>query len=137
MLSYDLTTGGVTLVASHNPAAGSTDCHRELHRPEGLTFGPDGRLFVTSFRANPNDIDRALVFDTATGACADEIALDQVNQPRAYAQYLLFGPGRQLFVPISVPPDQPGAGAVRQYDVSTRRSPTWLPPEVGWAAGGA
>jgi DNA-binding beta-propeller fold protein YncE len=118
VLSYDLQSGGVTLVASSSPAADSTDCHRHLHRPEGLAFGPDGRLYVTSFRANPSDIDRILMFDTATGACADELDLDQVNQPRAYAQYILFGPGGQLFVPITG--DPPNAGAVRQYALSTK-----------------
>jgi DNA-binding beta-propeller fold protein YncE len=117
ILNYDLKSGGVTLVASYNPAAGSADCHLYLHRPEGLTFGPDGRLYVTSFRADPNDIDRILVFDPATGACTSEIDLDQVGQPRAYAQYILFGSGGHLFVPITG--DPPNAGAVRQYAVST------------------
>jgi hypothetical protein len=118
VLSYDVKSGGVTLVASSSPVAGSTDCQRDLHRPEGLAFGPDGRLYVTSFRADPTDIDRILMFDTATGACAGELDLDQVNQPRAFAQYLLFGPGGQLVVPITG--DPPNAGAVRQYAVSTK-----------------
>jgi hypothetical protein len=118
ILSYDLKSGGVMPVASHDPPAGSSDCRLDLHRPEGLTFGPDGRLYVTSFRANPNDIDRILVFDPATGACTSEIDLDQPNQPRAYAQYILFGPGGHLFVPITG--DPPNAGAVRQYAVSTK-----------------
>jgi DNA-binding beta-propeller fold protein YncE len=118
VLSYDLKSGGVTLVASYDPAAGYTDCQRDLHRPEGLAFGPDGRLYVTSFRATPTDVDRILIFDTAIGACAGELDLDQVNQPRAFAQYILFGPSGHLVVPITG--DPPNAGAVRQYAVSTK-----------------
>lgn len=39
------------------------------------------------------------------------------NQPRAFAQALLFGPGGKLFVPISGSDDSNIAGEVRRYDV--------------------
>jgi hypothetical protein len=90
----------------------------DLHRPEGLTFGPDGRLYVTSFRSNANDIDRVLVLDGTTGAQSDSINLDQVGQPRAYAQSIVFGPGGALYVPISG--NGPDTGAIRSYDVTTK-----------------
>ena len=78
-------------------------------------FGPDERLYVTAFRGNPpapntTDTDKILIFD-GTGACVDQIDLDQSNQPRAFAQAILFGPGGFLFVPIN------NTGEVRRYDV--------------------
>jgi hypothetical protein len=113
ILSYNLGTGAVSVVAGSTSSA--TDCTTDLHRPEGLTFGPDGNLYVTSFRASTSDFDRILVF-SATGACLREIALDAVGQPRAFAQALLFGPGGFLFLPISG--NGPETGAVRRCDVS-------------------
>jgi DNA-binding beta-propeller fold protein YncE len=88
-----------------------------LHRPEGLVFGPDGNLYVTAFRANADDTDKILIFD-GKGAYLDKIDLDQVGQPRAFAQALLFGPEGLLFVPISG--NGPDTGAVRRYNVSTK-----------------
>ena len=82
-------TGSATIVAANNG-----DCidqpggMKDLHRPEGLVFGPDGRLYVTSFRADATDTDTILVLNAATRALTDEIVLDQVGQPRAFAQAL-------------------------------------------------
>jgi sugar lactone lactonase YvrE len=84
----------------------------DLHRPEGLVFGPDGRLYVTSFRASAADTDKVLLFSGRTQT--SKIDLDQVGQDRAFAQALLFGPGGKLFVPIS------NTGEVRRYDVTGR-----------------
>jgi hypothetical protein len=132
ILSYNASTGAVRVVASES---GATDCSKDLHHPDGLTFGPDGKLYVTSFRASPADFDRILIFNTATGACTDEIDLDQVGQPRAYAQYILFGPSGYLFVPIAAPItdpstgiSDPNAGAVRRYDVSTKTFTNFIAP---------
>jgi hypothetical protein len=86
----------------------------DLHRPEGLVFGPDGKLYVTSFRADANDTDKIVIFN-AGGTEVDNIPLDAVGQPRAFGQALLFGPGGHLFVPISG--NTPNTGAVRSYDV--------------------
>jgi hypothetical protein len=102
-------------------------CTANLNRPEGLVFGPDGRLYVTTFRANgadpvKQDTDAILIFDGPDGknpgACMDQIDLDAkgaVNGNRAFAQALLFGPQGQLFVPISG--NGPDTGAIRRYDV--------------------
>jgi sugar lactone lactonase YvrE len=102
-------------------------CAADLHRPEGLVFDSDGKLYVTAFRADSSDTDKILIFD-GTGACVDQIDLDQVGQPRAFAQALLFGPGDDLFVPISG--DGPDTGAVRRYDVTDPTFPftNFVPP---------
>jgi hypothetical protein len=89
-----------------------------LNRPEGLVFGPDGNLYITSFRADATDNDKILVFNGRNGVLigGKTIDLDQVGRPRAFAQALLFGPDGFLFVPITGGgPDT--AGAVRRYNV--------------------
>lgn len=80
-----------------------------LHRPDGLVFAPDGKLGVTSFRANADDIDRLLAFDLTTND-VKEIKLDKIDEPRAFAQAILFGPGGDLFVPITA------TGELRRYN---------------------
>ena len=76
-------------------------------------FGPDGRLYVTAFRADKNDTDKILIFDSA-GVCVDKIDLDQVDedpeadQPRAFAQALLFGPGGSLSSRLAAADPTPG-----------------------------
>jgi glucose/arabinose dehydrogenase len=91
-------------------------CAAHLHRPEGLAFGPDGRLYVAAFRSSPTDTDKILIFDSA-GACVDQIDLYQAGEARAFAQALLFGPDGFLFVPIS------NTGTIRRYDVTSASKP--------------
>jgi hypothetical protein len=74
-----------------------------LNRPDGRVFGPDGRLYVTSFQAAPGDTHSIRIYD-AKGAYVTKIDLPN------YAQSLLFGPGKSLFVPIYL------TGEVRRYD---------------------
>jgi DNA-binding beta-propeller fold protein YncE len=103
-----------------------------FNRPEGLVFGPDGNLYVTSFRASSSDTDKILIFAgplnaTATpGTLLAKIDLDQIGQQRAYAQALLFGPGGLLFVPISTP-KVPDAGQVRRYNVTNNSFDIFVP----------
>lgn len=94
-----------------------TGGHGQLNRPEGLVFGPDGNLYITSFRGDPTDTDSIRIYNRY-GHMVGEIQLDFVNQPRAFAQALLFGPGGKLFVPISG--NGPLTGQIRQYDVRTK-----------------
>jgi hypothetical protein len=112
----------------------------QLNRPEGLVFAPDGRLCITSFRADSGDTDTIRIYEgpgPQAGAFEYAIALDVADptnptQPRAYAQALLFGPGGKLFVPISG--GGPDAGSVRRYDVNTMELSVFVPPA---AQGGA
>jgi hypothetical protein len=122
-------------VMRFNPATGAflgdfvdSDPINDLNRPEGLVFGPDGNLYVTSFRADSGDTDKILEFNGKTGAYLAKIDLDQVRQPRAYAQALLFGPGGKLFVPING--SGPDTGEVRRYDVSTGTFDVFVPPNA-------
>jgi sugar lactone lactonase YvrE len=100
----------------------SFDCNQnqnDLHRPDGLVFGPDGKLYITSFRKDATDTDKILIIsseDRISGQIhlpLDRIDLDVVGQPRAFAQALLFGPDSHLYVPIS------STGEVRRYNVVT------------------
>lgn len=111
----------VDVFASYTDAG----CAAALHRPDGLVFGPDGRLYVTAFRANSEDTDKILIFENS-GACEDQIDLYEAGQPRVVAQALLFGPGNQLFVPISVL--GPEVGAIRRYDVTSKTFSNFVPP---------
>lgn len=109
----------VNIVAQYNPAD-ATDCSKDFHRPEGLVFGPDNKLYVTSFRANADDTDKVLIFErtfereTEKWKCLDKIDLYKAGDPRAFAQALLFGPKGRLFVSIN------NTGEIRRYDVKTK-----------------
>jgi len=113
--SFDSTTG--------SSSAGS--CAKALHRPEGLVFGPDGRLYVTSFRVDVSDNDRILVYDVRSRRCVDTIELgasESSGATRAAAQALIFGPGGRLFVPTNLSRSGATAGGeIRRYDVRTKR----------------
>ncbi len=97
VVKFDTTTGAYQVVAFNN-GDGIADPGEtaDLHRPEGLTFGPDGNLYVTSFRADATDTDKILAFSGKTGQLQHEINLDAVGGDRAFAQAILFGPGGAL-----------------------------------------
>lgn len=85
----------------------------KLNRPDGLVFGPDGRLYVTSFQAGPGDTDSIRIYD-ADGKFVNKIDLHNgTTEPRVFAQSVLFGPNGKLFVPIS------NTGEVRRYNSPT------------------
>jgi hypothetical protein len=94
-----------------------------LNRPDGLVFGPNGNLYVTSFRLISNPIDPAAVDSIRAydrfGRFLESILLYNRGEPRAFAQAILFGPDGKLFVPISG--GGPSTGEIRQYDVRTKK----------------
>jgi DNA-binding beta-propeller fold protein YncE len=107
-----------------------------FNRPEGLVFGPDGNLYITSFRRDPNDTDKILIFDSK-GRFLDKIDLYAVGQPRAFAQAILFGPNDKLFVPITGPgpavtgtPLGPDTGSVRRYNVKNKTFDVFVRPAL-------
>ena len=102
VLRYDLNTGAFDVFV--NDVGGV----ERLNRPEGLVFGPDGRLYITSFRANSEDTDSIRIYDE--GLFVDNIVLE-VDSTRTFAQALLFGPNGDLFVPIT------NTGEVRRYQI--------------------
>lgn len=101
-----------------------------LHRPEGLVFGPDDNLYITSFRRDASDTDKILIFDGESGKLLDKINLYSVGQARAFAQALLFGPDGKLFVPITG--DGPDTGSVRRYSVKHHKKTydVFVPPAI-------
>ncbi|WP_394138818.1 NHL repeat-containing protein [Cytobacillus oceanisediminis] len=101
----------------------------KLHRPEGLVFGPDDNLYITSFRdiTDVDDTDKILIFDGGTGEYIDKIDLYASGNPRAFAQAILFGPGGDLFVPITGG-DESNTGSVRIYDVESKMLKAVLVP---------
>jgi hypothetical protein len=124
VIKIDPASGDWSMVAA-NDGDGLNEAGeiKDLHRPEGLVFGPDGRLYVTSFRADTSDIDRILILNGTTGALEDTINMVTTAEftagERAAAQTILFGPGGRLFAPITVGSPK-FAGSVRRYDVSTK-----------------
>lgn len=92
----------------------------QLNRPEGLVFGPDGNVYITSFRNDAADTDSIRIYDGGTGVFTGKIDLSIAGAPRAFAQALLFGPGGKLFVPVTGN-DPATTGEVRRYDVTTKQ----------------
>jgi WD40 repeat protein len=97
----------------------------QLNRPDGLVFGPDGRMYITSFRAAPGDTDSIRIYDAAGQFVGKFDLHDGVTQPRVFAQSLLFGPDGKLFVPIN------NTGEVRSYNTPTTGDYDVLVPSGG------
>ena len=103
----------------------------DLHRPEGIVFDEDGNLWVTSFRADADDNDKILELDGATGELKGVLPLaapENQGGVRAYAQAILFGPGGDLYIPISGG-DSSTAGEVRRCRTSDLACEALIPAD--------
>jgi hypothetical protein len=105
-----------------------------LNRPDGLVFGPNRNLYVTSFRYNSDPdhgFDSIRVYNPG-GQLKDKdiIPLDEPGKPRSFAQAILFGPDGKLFVPISGN-DPETTGQIRRYDVGDKTHTPFLFVPVG------
>jgi hypothetical protein len=141
-------------VMRFNPVTGNfiddfvvSNSANDLNRPEGLAFGPDGNLYVTSFSADSasakiavTDTDKILEFSGPLnsqflpGTYLGKIDLEPLGQARTFAQALLFGPEGKLFVPITGN-DPNHTGEVRRCDVSTGKYDVFIPPPVSSVPG--
>ena len=113
MLKFDPDTFKFKGIFVNDPVGGVG----RLNRPEGLVFGPNGNLYITSFVADPTDFD-SIRRVRRYGRFVDSIWLAKRGQDRAFAQALLFGPEGSLYVPIS---GGPSAGQIRRYNVRTKQ----------------
>ncbi|MDR5748798.1 hypothetical protein QCE73_37080 [Caballeronia sp. LZ029] len=130
ILRFDRTTGRfVKLIASNGTVT-------DLHRPEGLVFDNAGKLWVTSFQADPKDTDKVLKLDATTGGLLDKLPLSKQNAtPRSYAQAIIFGPGGKLYIPITGT-DKKTTGEVRRCDTTTKLCDVVIPTiKAGGAIG--
>jgi len=115
---FDPLTGFEEVIADH------TTCS-DLHRPEGIVVGPDGNLWVTSFRypdtLESTDVDKILVFnsESETGECIESktIPLWEIGHNRVFTQALVFGSNGDLYISAIIP-QQPGQ--VKKYNFRTR-----------------
>jgi hypothetical protein len=108
----------------------------KLGSPNGVVFGPDGRLYVSSTKLGPpstGDNDKILIFNP-DGSFVDQIDLDKPSDAlRNSAPALRFGPGRLLYVTIvqlNLSDQQTGVGSVRQYNVRTKQYKDIVPPNT-------
>jgi hypothetical protein len=107
-----------------------------LHSPEGIVFGPDGNIHITSFYAAFSDnlanfvVDRdaILAFNVQGQRVGTPLYLSATNEDRAFAQTMLFGPRGDLFVPITS-----GSG-VRRYSASSNYQQFTVLPASGGSA---
>jgi hypothetical protein len=124
----------------------STAEYSNFNHPEGVVFGPDGNIYVTSYRADETDTDKILTFagpfNAHPGKFLRQIDLEPKGYSapeQAYAQALLFGPGGFLYVPITNPAPITDpvnglyTGSVRRYNVATRQFTVIVRP---FASGG-
>lgn len=92
---FDPVTGFETVLANHSTAS-------HLHRPDGIVVGPDGNMWVASFRdhTNTTDVDKILVFNE-NGENVNAIPLWTAGGLRKFAQALVFGPDNVLYISMT------------------------------------
>ena len=122
VIRFDLTTK--TYKDTFITATAATQYAGGLHKPEGIVFGPDGKLYVTSARYMAGTASRIMIYDS-NGANVNHIDLDDPAQQENYAQAMVFGPDGRLFVAMTI------TGEVRSYDVATLNYTSFVKPGTG------
>lgn len=140
ILRFDTSTGGFRVVAKNNGDGVAETGEVDLHNPEGLVFGPDGRIYVTSNRTNATSgIDEntsIVVIDPATGLQFSRITLTPNSRPdnptRQFAQAILFGPSGKLYIPYKELSLNDGlsAGGVLTYDPASGQRTALVIPSL-------
>lgn len=95
-----------------------------LQQPEGLVFGPDGRLYVGSAGKDATDSNRIVIYKRTHSGGLTKV--DQIDfSPTTFIQAPLFGPRGRLYAAMNT-------GEVRKYNVHTKAFqvlvPTATPP---------
>jgi outer membrane protein assembly factor BamB len=99
---FDLMNNSFRVIAANNgDKQVQVGEQSDLHNPEGIVFGSDGRIYVTSNQSNTNT--KILVMNPDTGRLLDSIPIaDNSNFASVTAEALIFGPQGNLYIPITV-----------------------------------
>lgn len=84
----------IDVFVGDDPATGGIDESGGLDNPAAVVFGPDGKLYVSSF-----ETDAVLRYDGATGAFLDVFVAPGSGGLDGPDAGMVFGPGGDLFVP--------------------------------------
>ncbi|MCA9214360.1 MAG: hypothetical protein KDB27_14915 [Planctomycetales bacterium] len=138
VLRFDIKTGASRVVAWNDgngvPGEGEVS---NLHNPEGITFSPNGSIYVTSnFGSQTTENTHIIVIDPATGHQLNEIELDPRTLPEnptiVVAQAFVFGPSDKLFIPLTTVSLNDGVklGGLWTYDPATDELATFIAPSL-------
>ena len=100
----------------------------QLNRPNGLVFGPDGNLYITSFHAGPGCVSILFVFTTRLEfKLITSILIGPGVIGVGPMLFYYSGPDGNLFVPIDVLLYDQGnqlPGELRSYDINHNNAET-------------
>jgi DNA-binding beta-propeller fold protein YncE len=91
---------------------------QKLAIPEGMTFGPDGNMYVTSnaFLAIPSSVTGVMKYSLSGSDLGQFVASTGIND---YAYDVAFAPGGDLFLSIGGPFHQQSGSPIKRYNGTT------------------